>query len=628
MKRPRSSGSDRSATIQQPAISSPGHTWSAPDNTVAPQIKGYRVLDRLGRGGMGTVWRAEQLSTKQIVALKIMDTANLGSATGRVRFEREVELTARLDHPHIARVYDSGVDRGIYYYIMELVEGIPLDHFSTTRALPRREILVLIQTVCEAVQHAHQRGVIHRDLKPSNILVTDHGRPYVLDFGLAKTLFEQNPGAAISQEGDIPGTVAYMSPEQAAGEVEQVDTRTDVYALGVILYRLLFDGEHPHDLSGPQVQVRKRIAENEIRWTRDVGKTVDTELAALLHKALAKAPENRYASAGELARDIENYLQGEPLIARRPTVLYFVYKRLRKYRVPATIAAVVIIGAISLVTVGYFRERRLRERALVADAIAHRAIKVLRGKIAHSSALPVEPRVDFTTRRAPPEAQWLERARYAHQVIRARAAIQVGDRLEARRCLALCPDRFRHWEWFYLWRLVELAPVSQFPDTQSVRLAVLSFDWQSSTTPIADGMVNLWVTQRTDMWLSVLRYQGSVHHIALSPDGLTTAHGSHDTTIKLLDVQTGREQATLRGHQEPVHAVAYSRDGLRLISGSMDQTIRLWDTELGVELMTLRGHRAPVRFVAFSPDGHRIISVDDDAVVKIWDSADLPKIAF
>jgi serine/threonine protein kinase len=197
---------------------------------------------------MGTVWRAEQLSTRREVALKLMAAVRFDSAKAQVRFEREVELTARLDHPNIARVYDSGLHHGMYYYAMELVDGTPLDRYVKSNNLSKNQILVLMQKVCQAVLYAHLRAVIHRDLKPSNILVDPGGQPHVLDFGLAKALLEDDEALTISVEGQVAGTPAYMSPEQAAGRHDETDTRTDVFSLGVILYELL-TGQSPHDRS-------------------------------------------------------------------------------------------------------------------------------------------------------------------------------------------------------------------------------------------------------------------------------------------------------------------------------------------------------------------------------------------
>ena len=328
-----------------------------------PQIEGYEVLGKLGEAGQGQIWRALQVSTSREVALKIPRAGLISSEKALARFEREVELAAALKHQNIVQIHDSGIHQGIYYYAMDLIEGMHLDEYVKQHHLTTRQRLELMQTVCQAVQHAHQNGVIHRDLKPSNIIVTAEGIPYVVDFGLAKNLLEDDVALTVSIDGEAAGTPAYMSPEQAAGHIDKLDTRTDVYSLGVILFALL-TGEYPHDLSGSRLEVMRRIAEEETRRPRKICPKVDKELEFLLLKALANDPDKRYTTAGELARDIDNYLRRAPLIAGPESGMYHIKKFVKRHQtLVAGIAALLAILTAGVIVSMLFAIGQARARA-------------------------------------------------------------------------------------------------------------------------------------------------------------------------------------------------------------------------------------------------------------------------
>jgi serine/threonine protein kinase len=324
-----------------------------------PTIDGYRIVDKLGEGGMGSVWRAEQLSTHREVAVKVMVSGAFASDKARSRFGREVELAAQLEHPNIARIYESGLHQGKYYYTMELIQGELLDRYVKDKGLTPRQIVELFHDVCRAVQYAHQHGVIHRDLKPSNIIVTNDGQPHILDFGLAKMLLspdvEDKGKLEVSEDGDIFGTLAYMSPEQAGGHLDQIDTRTDVYSLGIILYRLLTN-EWPYDLSGSRYEILRTIQEKDPIRPSGLVAHFDSEIEAILLKTLEKNANQRYQSAAELGHDLHCWLSGLPIVAKSVSSLYLLRKVVARHRYTSTVVALllVILGSSFLVSLYFY----------------------------------------------------------------------------------------------------------------------------------------------------------------------------------------------------------------------------------------------------------------------------------
>lgn len=294
------------------------------------RIGEYRILGWLGEGATADVYCAEQPSPRRRVALKVL-RGPLVSTSRRRRFEHEAQLLARLRHPGIAQVFEAGstelAGRPSAFYVMELVDGLPLTRWADARGLDLRRRLELFTRVCEAVQHAHQNGVIHRDLKPANILVDSSGQPKVLDFGVARsTDADLKSTRAATEPGRLVGTIPYMSPEQVAADPERLDVRSDVYSLGVVLYELL-SGRLPYPPRESLQGLVDQISRAPPLRLRQLGVAVDDELEAIALKCLQKQPDDRYQSVSELMQDIRRLLADEPILARPPPAL----RRLRKF---------------------------------------------------------------------------------------------------------------------------------------------------------------------------------------------------------------------------------------------------------------------------------------------------------
>ncbi len=285
---------------QAPAVASAGQ-----------RIGDYQVTAELGRGGMGVVYRAEQLSLPRTVALKMLLDGDLASPANLARFRAEAQAVAGLDHPHIVPVYEVGEQLGRPYFSMKYIEGTTLARRLADGPMPARDAATLLAKVARAVDYAHQRGVLHRDLKPSNILIDVEGRAHVTDFGLAKR-FDEDVG--LTRSGAILGTPSYMAPEQAAGNRGQVGPASDVYSLGTILYAML-TGRPPFQAANP-VDTVLLVLEQEPLPPRMVNALADRDLEMIALKCLQKPPELRYATAADLAADLEAFLAGESISAR------------------------------------------------------------------------------------------------------------------------------------------------------------------------------------------------------------------------------------------------------------------------------------------------------------------------
>jgi serine/threonine protein kinase len=293
----------------------------------------YRILRRHGEGGMGTVYEAEQDNPRRAVALKVI-RGDLVSAEFLNRFRHEAEVLGRLQHPGIAQVYEAGRgDDGQPFFAMEFIRGTPLDEYARIRGLGAPARLELLAKVCDAVQHAHDKGVIHRDLKPANILVDESGQPKVLDFGVARiTDADLVSTSSQTQTGQLVGTLSYMSPEQLTARPSVLDGRSDVYTMGVILFELLANRLPYHLDQLPAHEVARVIAIQEPSRLGSIARLYRGDLEIIVAKALEKERTRRYASAGDLASDIRRYLRGDAILARPASAMYKLRKFARRNR--------------------------------------------------------------------------------------------------------------------------------------------------------------------------------------------------------------------------------------------------------------------------------------------------------
>ncbi len=343
----------------QPALS----PLSQPDS-----IAGYTIVHELHRGGQGVVYQAIQQSTKRKVAIKVMKEGPFGDAAEQARFQREIQILGQFQHPNIVAIHDSGIAAGSHYFVMDYIRGEPLDAYMASSKRSIDDTLQLFAKICDAVNAAHLRGIIHRDLKPGNIRIDTEGEPHILDFGLAKVT-SGTDATQMTMTGMFLGSLPWASPEQAEGAPDQIDVRTDVYSLGVLLYQML-TGRFPYEVVGNMRDVLDNILKATPARPSTVRRQINDEVETIALKCLSKEKERRYQSAGELARDVQRYLKGEPIEAKRDSGWYVLKKSLRRHRAAVAVAAafLLILGAGLATSLSLWRQAvRERDRAVAAE---------------------------------------------------------------------------------------------------------------------------------------------------------------------------------------------------------------------------------------------------------------------
>jgi WD40 repeat protein/serine/threonine protein kinase len=647
---------DAAATAQASPSPSPektivvAFTAEAPGEKPGDWIGHYKLLDQRGEGGMGTVWVAEQSEpVRRKAALKII---KLGMDTRQViaRFEAERQALALMDHPNIAKVFDAGAtEKGRPYFVMEFVPGEPITTYCDRQNLPTRERLDLFVQVCRAIQHAHQKGIIHRDIKPSNILVALQDgvpMPKVIDFGIAKAtagqqLTDKTLYTALEQ---FVGTPAYMSPEQAEMAGVDIDTRSDIYSLGVMLYELL-TSKVPFDpkrlVQAGLDEIRRIIREEEparpstrintldAAEQTTVAKRRQSEPPKLIHqvrgdldwivmKCLAKDRTRRYETANGLAMDLERHLNDEPIVARPPGALYRFRKMARRHKL-AFAAATAVTLALGLGIIGS-----------TWQAVRARRAEREQGRL-YQEAEQARRQAEANERRAQSEAQRAERA-----VADVKGALSASDFFQATRLIAEddCSDALAYLARSLtanptnaaaLTRLTTLLTYHSWPlpavgamkHNDIVLLAQFSLDGKRIVTTSSDG-ARVWDAQSGQLLTDPIENSRWVRSAQFDSDGkriVTASSGG----ARVWDAQSGQLLTEPIKHNGGVELAEFSPDGKRILTASF-AIARVWDVQTGQPLTEPLKHGHLVHSAQFSPDGKRIVTASDDNTARVWDS--------
>jgi WD40 repeat protein len=619
-------------------------------------VGNYLLLEEIARGGMGVVYRARQVTLNRVVALKMILAAGFASEAIVRRFRVEAEAAANLDHPGIVPIFEVGEHDGHPYFSMGYVDGQSLAQAVTDGPIDPREAARVVRLVAEAVQYAHDRGVIHRDLKPANVLLDRGGTPRVTDFGLAKLA---GADSNLTATGDVMGTPGYMPPEQARGHAAEVGAAADVYSLGAVLY-CLTTGRPPFQAATAAATLRQ-VLEHDPVAPRRLNPAVHRDLETITLKCLEKVPGRRYASAQVVADELARYLAGEPILARPTTTAESAVKWVRRRPAVAAlaglVAAVAILGSAGVLW---------QWRAAVAardDAELRRSEADGRRRVAEQLQTALSAQKDAALRKL-----YTSNTRLMHQEWLA------GNVARAEELLADCPPALRGWEWGYLLALChsELLglPCPAFPtaagftaDGRSV--FALTEDgpmllWDATTGEprratiapasralafaprgrrlvglgdMPDGRARLW-----DLALGavggeprILRLKAGPSDFAtISRDGKTLALGTHFTrgpsgAVRLWDLERDETVEVPPVLNDWATALAFSPDGRRLAVGTADGSVELWDVGDARRRVRLPlPPQTPARYVAalaFSPDGGRLAAACWDGTVKLWDVA-------
>jgi eukaryotic-like serine/threonine-protein kinase len=672
--------SEASSSVHEDATVLPGEAATVDLGTATPASSeaatpshvryfgDYEVIREIARGGMGVVFEARQMSLNRKVALKMILTGQLANETDVKRFYIEAEAAANLDHPGIVPIFEFGQHEGQHYFSMGFVDGRSLSQRLADGPLAPREAAELIGRVSEAIDYAHQHGVIHRDLKPANILLDQKGNPRITDFGLAKKI---QGDSGLTGSGQIMGTPSYMPPEQAGGRRGEVGPAADVYALGATLYALV-TGRPPFQAATPMDTVIQLLTDEPVP-PRRINAALPRDLETICLKCLEKEPGRRYASAAALQQDLRHYLAGEPIVARPVTTLERAAKWARRRpAVAGLLGLVAFVAALGLGGVVWQWRAAVRARD-VADEQSKNA--EVQAELAEGRRVEAEKQSRLAAAKeqeARAQADLADRRLYGVNMVMVQRVWDDGDvnlfrrLLDGQRISPMGADR-RGFEWFY-WARRDRAGAMAWREPAWVAAVAFSPDGRWLVAGSTDQTVTI-RDARTGTLRTTLRAPHPVFHVAISSDGRWCGAGS-GRDLALWEIAGGKPPRILKRHQgiyltpdgkrfvsrvqtglaihdlesgRELHAVAIpdsaggdglSRDCSRVATGAIDkptgrEDVRIWDLADGRLVKTLTGEvsgraepRAPfskgVTAVALSPDG-RWCALSGVRVITVWD---------